>query len=522
MLENAPPTNSVLREIYLLGIDQGTTGSTALIIKTQLDQGSEVIGRATVDFTQHFPKEAWVEHDAGEIWDSVASACRQAIAEAQRNDTRFEPKKLGAIGITNQRETIVPFNRQSGTPLARAIVWQCRRTADACATRRKRGLEATIRKKTGLVLDPYFSASKIEWLLANNPAVRTAADAGTLAFGTIDTYLLHRLTSGASYATEPSNASRTMLFNIQTGDWDDELLQEFHVPGRNCLPEIRDSAGIFGHTAGLDFLPDGIPISGILGDQQAALAGQACFAAGEAKCTYGTGAFLLLNTGNEIKQSTAGMLTTVAWSLGGQLTYALEGSAFIAGAAIQFLRDQMKFLNSSAESESFAKKATAAPTVYFVPALSGLGAPWWDANARGAFFGLTRGTTPAQLVRAALESIALQVNDLIEAMAKDHGQPVAALKVDGGAAANNLLMQLQAEYCGTVVDRPKNLETTAFGAAMFAALGVKYYENLDHLASSRIADRAFTPGTMDHVSIQHILAGWQRAIHATQVFAGTK
>lgn len=509
-------------DCFLLGIDQGTTGSTVLVIKTGRDKPSTVIGRATVDFAQHFPKEAWVEHDATEIWASVTAAGRQALTIAAQNDSDFSPSKISAIGITNQRETVVAFDRKTGEPLARAIVWQCRRTAESCAARRKRGLEATVREKTGLVLDPYFSASKIEWLLENNPDVKSAADQGQLAFGTIDTFLLHRLTGGASFATEPSNASRTMLFNIKTGSWDEELLSEFKIPGRNCLPEIRDSAGVFGHTKGLDFLPDGIPVSGILGDQQAALAGQACFAAGEAKCTYGTGAFLLLNTGSEIKYSSAGMLSTVAWALDGRMTYALEGSAFIAGAAIQFLRDQLHFLKSSAESEGLARKATAAPTIYFVPALSGLGAPWWDAAARGAFFGLTRGTTQAQLVRAALESIALQVSDLIEAMAKDLGQPVAVLKVDGGAAANNLLMQLQSEYCNLVVDRPKNIETTAFGAAMFAALGVGIYDSLDDLSRSRMTDNTFSPGTIDQVSIKQTIEGWHRAIRATQVFAGSQ
>ena len=505
---------------YLLGLDQGTTGSTVLVISVGNPANPVVIGRSTVDFPQHYPHEGWVEHDATEIWSSMREACQNALRAAAGNERNFDVAKITAIGISNQRETVVAFDRKSGTPLANAIVWQCRRTAPACEARRKRGLEGEIRKKTGLVLDPYFSASKMEWLLENNAAVKSAAKAGSLAFGTIDTFLLHRLTNGATYATEPSNASRTMLFNLTSGSWDDTLLEEFKIPTRHCLPEIKNSAGIFGKTSGLDFLPDGIPISGILGDQQAALAGQACFSPGQAKCTYGTGAFLLLNTGDQPKLSSAGMLTTVAWSIDGKLTYALEGSAFVAGAAMQFLRDQLKFIPSAAASEAFSQNATAAPSVYFVPAMVGLGAPWWDAQARGAFSGLTRGTTAAQLVRAALESIAFQVTDLLSAMTQDLGMPVGIVRADGGAAANNLLMQMQADYTDTRVDRPRNLETTAFGAAMFAGMGVGIYHGVDQLEQARVSDRIFEPRHFADRDVH--LAGWHRAVHATQVFAGTK
>ncbi len=505
---------------YILGLDQGTTGSTVLVISVGNPANPTLIGRSTVDFPQHYPKEGWVEHDAAEIWTSMREACQNALRAAAGNDRDFDASKIKAIGISNQRETVVAFDRKSGKPLANAIVWQCRRTAAACDARRKRGLESEIRKKTGLVLDPYFSASKMEWLLENSTSVKSAANSGSLAFGTIDTYLLHRLTNGVAYATEPSNASRTMLFNLVTRSWDEALLEEFKIPSRACLPEIKDSAGVFGKTRGLDFLPDGIPISGILGDQQAALAGQACFSPGQAKCTYGTGAFLLLNTGDQPKSSSAGMLTTVAWSLNGKLTYALEGSAFVAGAAVQFLRDQLKFVPSAAASEAFSQNATAAPSVYFVPAMVGLGAPWWDAQARGAFFGLTRGTTTAQLVRAALESIAFQVTDLLTAMAQDLGMPIGIVRADGGAAANNLLMQMQADYTDTRVDRPRNLETTAFGAAMFAALGAGIYDNITQLEQARVSDRIFEP---THSADRELhLAGWHRAVLATQVFAGTK
>ena len=505
---------------YILGLDQGTTGSTVLVISVADSAKPVLVGKATVDFPQHFPKEGWVEHDATEIWSSMREACKKALTVAAGNDPDFEPARVRAIGITNQRETTVAFDRATGQPLARAIVWQCRRTTSTCEARRQRGLEPEIRKKTGLVLDPYFSASKMEWLLENNKAVADAAKSGTLAFGTIDTYLLHRLTAGAAFATEPSNASRTMLFNINTGKWDESLLKEFKIPSLDCLPAVRDSAGVFGHTKGLGFLPDGIPVSGILGDQQAALAGQACFKPGQAKCTYGTGAFLLLNTGDKPRASTSGMLTTVSWSLGGKMTYALEGSAFIAGAAMQFLRDQLNFIPTAAASEALAQDATAAPSVYFVPALAGLGAPWWDAKARGAFFGLTRGTTTAQLARAALESIAFQVTDLIAAMTKDLGMPVESLRVDGGASANNLLMQMQADFTDTRVDRPRNIETTAFGAAMFAALGCGIYNDITQLEKARASDRIFEPHHIPGHDAQ--IAGWHRAVHATQVFAGTR
>ncbi|MEY4630641.1 MAG: hypothetical protein RIQ81_761 [Pseudomonadota bacterium] len=505
---------------YILGLDQGTTGSTVLVINMTEPSNPTVTGRATVDFPQHFPKAGWVEHDAGEIWGSMRQACQLAMKEAAAHDPAFTPAKIHSIGITNQRETVVAFDRNTGEPLAPAIVWQCRRTSDTCSARRNAGLEAGIKEKTGLVLDPYFSASKMEWLLKNNSRVSEAARKGNLAFGTIDTYLLHRLTAAKSFATEASNASRTMLFNLHTGTWDNDLLGEFKIPAMSVLPEIRPSAGEFGKTKGLDFLPDGIPVAGILGDQQAALAGQACFQPGQAKCTYGTGAFLLLNTGNVPRMSTSGMLTTVAWSLGGKLTFALEGSAFVAGAAIQFLRDQLKMMPSASASETMAIEAKAAPEIYFVPALAGLGAPWWDANARGAIFGLTRGTTTEQLARAALESIAFQVTDLLNAMAKDLGMPVEILRVDGGASANNLLMQLQADYTGTKVDRPRNIETTAFGAALFSALGSGIYPDIQQLARARTPEKIFEPRPAAELATH--MKGWHQAVRATQAFTSTK
>ncbi len=508
--------------MFLLAIDQGTTGSTALVVSVEGTQ-SRVVGRATVDFPQHFPKTGWVEHDLEEIWRSVESAVTQATQAAVVTAPGFAAAKIAAIGVTNQRETLCVFERATGKPLHRAIVWQDKRSADICARLKREGAEARVRAKTGLVLDPYFSGTKITWLMENAPDVASALKGGRGVVGTIDTFLMARLSGNQVFATEASNASRTLLYDIEAGAWDSELLDLLGVPSASVLPEVKDSAGIFGKTMGLGFLPDGIPIAGVLGDQQAALAGQACYDVGEAKCTYGTGAFLLLNLGTKPLASRAGLLTTVAWQLKGQRSYAFEGSAFIAGAAVQFLRDQLGLIAKASDTEALVKGATAAPEVYFVPALSGLGAPYWDPKAQGAIMGLTRGTTRGQIVRATLEGIAFQVSDLIQAMRQDYSGSVTALRVDGGAAANDVLMQAQADYSGVAVDRPANIETTAFGAAMFAGLGAGNFANLDELRGVRKTDKLFTP-VKDAGSVGRIeahLAGWKRAVQAVRTFAGS-
>jgi glycerol kinase len=506
---------------YILSIDQGTTGSTAIVVDASDKKNLQVIGRKTIDFPQHYPHPGWVEHDLNEIWDSVRRAITSAIEIAQKTKPSFSKSAIGAIGITNQRETLCVFERKSGKPLARAIVWQCQRSAEICVDLQKKGYEGLFNRKTGLVVNPYFSGTKITWLMQNNPTVAAEVKAGRALFGTIDTFLLYKLTSGSVYATEPSNASRTLCFDIERREFDSELLQIIQLPSRDALPEVRDSAGVFGKTKGVDFLPDGIAIAGVLGDQQAALAGQTCFEVGEAKCTYGTGAFLLLNTGSERLHSTSQLLTTIAWSLDGKLTYAFEGAAFIAGAAVQFIRDQMHLLNRSEDSEALARDCVGAPEVYFVPALAGLGAPHWNFAARGAFFGLTRGTSNGQMIRATLEGINFQVCDLLDAMKRDFPGALKVLRVDGGAVANDLLMQTQANFSDIPVDRPQNIETTAFGAALFAGLGVGMYQDLNELKGVRKSAKIFQPDATFAKQRQVALQGWQRAVSAVRVFAGT-
>lgn len=507
----------------ILSIDQGTTGSTVLIVDVTTPQATAVIGRATVDFQQHYPRTGWVEHDLEEIWSSVQKAATRALEQAKAACPGFTPSAIAALGITNQRETLCIFERKTGKPLAKAMVWQDKRGTDICARLKREGLEPMFKERTGLVLDPYFSGSKITWLVENDAPLTAKVRKGEAVLGTIDTYLIARLTGGAAFVTEASNASRTLAFNIAKGAWDADLIEALRVPGKDALAEVKDSAGLFGKTKGAGFVPDGVPITGALGDQQAALAGQACFDVGEAKCTYGTGAFFLLNLGEQRLASQAGMLTTVAWRVNGKLTYAFEGAAFIAGAAVQFLRDQMQMIGAAADTYALASKAHAAPEVYFVPALAGLGAPYWDPKAQGAFLGLTRGTTKGQMVRAALEGIAFEVCDLIAAMRKDYAGPIKVLRVDGGAAANDLLMQAQADLAGIDVDRPANLETTAFGAATFAGLGVGIFKDLHELKAVRRTERVFEPAR-DATSRSNVTAqleGWKRAVRAVQVFAGT-
>lgn len=500
----------------LLAIDEGTTGATALLIDVSTPSSPVVVGRKTTEFRQHFPEAGWVEHDLNDIWRAIEISIKGAL---DSTNGKVSPRDIAAIGITNQRETLCVFDRKTSEPVCKAIVWQCRRSSSICTDLRQRGISDDVMKRTGLVLDPYFTGTKISWLMDHNPEAAAAVRSGKAVFGTIDTYVLHRLTGGQVFATESSNASRTLVYNLK-GHWDAEMMRLMKVPSESCLPEVKPSAGVFGVTKGISFLPDGIPIAGIVGDQQAALAGQACFEPGEAKCTFGTGSFLLLNTGGRPVFSQSGLLTTIAWNLGGNLTYAVEGASFIAGAAVQFLRDQFSFLAKASDAEAMVQNVTASPKLYFVPALAGLGAPYWDAEARGAFLGMHRGTTKAELVRAALEGIVFQVTDLAEAMARDQGGPLKVLRADGGAAENNVLMQFQADLLSVPVDRPRDIETTAIGAAMFAGLGVGIYRDLKDLASARQKDLVFTP--QDSLDTRSLITkqkqGWSKAVKAVQLF----
>ena len=503
----------------ILSIDQGTTGTTVLVIDLSNRKMPRVLGRKTVEFRQYYPSNGWVEHDLDEVWRSVISAAEGAISQAE-GVNKFTVSSIAGVGITNQRETLCLFSRSSGQPLTKAIVWQDKRGAAICNSLRSE--ELWIKKRTGLVLDPYFSGSKIKWVVENLPDVSGQLANGEALLGTIDTFLLYKLTGCKSYCTESSNASRTLLFDTAQNKFDDDLISLFGVPSVDCLPEVKDSAGEFGKTSGLTFLPDGVPIAGILGDQQAALAGQGCLTRGEAKCTYGTGAFMLLNTGCDFKHSNSGLLSTIAWSYQGNVTYALEGSSFIAGAAIQFLRDEMAIIQSASESSQWAEGVQAAPDIYFVPALAGLGAPYWNPEAKGAFLGLSRGTTKAQMIRATLEGVAFAVADLYCAMKADFPSENNVIRVDGGAAANNILMQFQADCLSVRIERPANLETTALGAALFAALGVGIFQDLDDLGAAGERERLFVPEAgVDSDKLRDArINGWKRAIRAVQVFSG--
>ena len=466
----------------ILAIDQGTTGSTALI----LDRNLQLLGKGYQEFEQVYPKPGWVEHDPEAIWNSVRAAVTGALENAG-----IEGSDLAGIGITNQRETVAIWERASHKAVRNAIVWQCRRTAEICNRLKKAGYESTFREKTGLVLDPYFSGTKIHWMLKEDPSLVARAKAGELAAGTVDSYLVYRLTDGAAHVTDVSNASRTLLLDIHTMKWDSNLLDILEIPAE-LLPEVVDCSGVYGKTRGLDFLPDGIPVAGMAGDQQAALFGQACFAPGEAKCTYGTGAFLLMNTGERAVPSPSQLLTTVAWRLDGKVTYALEGSAFIAGAAVQWLRDELKLIDSAPEIEALAETVDSSDGVVFVPAFAGLGAPHWRPEARGVIHGLTRGSNRGHIARAVLEGIALQNFEILDAMEKDSGIDLKALKVDGGAAANNLLMQFQADILNRRIVRPQMLETTALGAAFLAGLGVGLWQDQEDIRRAWKMDREFS------------------------------
>jgi glycerol kinase len=490
---------------FVLALDQGTTSSRALIF----DHAGAVRAVAQQEFRQIFPQPGWVEHDAGEIWATQSGVMHEALARAG-----IGARDVAAIGITNQRETTVLWDRATGQPVAHAIVWQDRRTAAHCDALRAAGHAAMIARKTGLVLDAYFSGTKLKWLLDNVKGARDRALNGELAFGTIDAWLVWNLTRGAVHVTDPSNASRTLLFDIHSGDWDDELLALFDIP-RPVLPRIVPSSGVCGHAkvGGID-----VPIAGIAGDQQAALFGQACHAPGLAKNTYGTGCFLLMNTGHRAVASANNLLTTVAWRRDGATDYALEGSVFIGGAVVQWLRDGLKIIRSAAEIEALAASVPDNGGVYLVPAFAGLGAPHWDAYARGAMFGLTRGATSAHIARAALEAIAFQNVDVLTAMQKDAGITLTELRVDGGATANNLLMQFQADILGVPVVRPKVLETTALGAGYLAGLAVGYWQDAADVAANWRVDRVFEPAMARDRALE-LSAGWNKAVERAKGWA---
>ena len=494
---------------FILALDQGTTGSTALVV----DADGEVRARGYAELPQHYPEPGWVEHDPEEIWATVGKAATAALAVA-----RIAGGDVAAIGITNQRETTIVWDRRAGAPIHRAIVWQCRRTAAVCDRLRAEGLEAAVRARTGLVLDAYFSGTKIAWLLDAVPGARQRAGRGELAFGTVDAWLLWKLTGGAVHATDASNASRTLCLDLRSGEWDDQMLGILGVP-REILPSVIPSSGSCGETVELGWLPRGIPIAGIAGDQQAALFGQACHAPGSAKNTYGTGCFMLLNTGAEPVVSAHGLLTTIAWRIGGALTYALEGSVFIAGAAIQWLRDGLGILRDAAESEGLARSVPDTGGVYLVPAFTGLGAPYWDPYARGTLVGLTRGTTRAHLARAALEAIAYQTRDVLEAMTADAGRGMGELKVDGGAAANDFLCQFQADVLGASVLRPRVIETTGLGAAYLAGLGAGLWPSLAAVAERHRIETVFHCG-MNAPTRDRLYAGWRRAVERSRDWSG--
>ncbi len=487
-----------------MALDQGTTSSRSIIFNKK----GQIVSVAQKDFKQFFPKSGWVEHDPQEIWTSQSAVLIESLA-----NEGIKAGEIAAIGITNQRETTILWDRKNGKPIYNAIVWQDRRTSAYCDKLKAEGKAEMIASKTGLILDAYFSATKIKWILDNVEGARDKAEKGELAFGTVDTWLVWKLTGGKHHLTDITNASRTMVFNIHKKEWDKELLELFEIP-ESILPEVRSSSEIYGETSG-DILSVKIPIAGIAGDQQAALFGQLCTQSGMAKTTYGTGCFLVMNTGERPVKSNNRLLTTVAWEVNGKVNYALEGSVFIGGAAIQWLRDGIEFFGHAKDSEKLAISLEDNDGVYFVPALAGLGAPHWDQDARGAFFGITRGTTIAHMTRAALEAIAYQVHDVLKAMEKDSGEPTKELRVDGGATANNFLMQFQADILDCKITRPKIIETTAIGAAFLAGLAVGFWKDEEELKSLWEADKSFEP-KMDKEKIEKYLHFWHKAVERSK------
>ena len=492
---------------YIMALDSGTTSNRCILF----DKEGNICSVAQKEFTQIFPQPGWVEHDADEIFSTQLEVAKQALANIGATAAN-----IAAIGITNQRETTIVWNKHTGKPICNAIVWQCRRTAPYCDHLRDIGLVPTIREKTGLVIDPYFSGTKIRWILQHVPGAREMAEKGELLFGTVETWLIWKLTGGRVHVTDYSNASRTMLFNIHTLQWDEDILKKLEIPA-SMLPTPMPSSCIYGKT-NPEFFGAGIPIAGAAGDQQAALFGQTCFDPGDSKCTYGTGAFLLMNTGKEPILSKNGLVTTIGWGLNGEVTYALEGSIFVAGAAIQWLRDEQRFIESAADSEYMARKVTDTNGCYVVPAFTGLGAPYWDAYARGAVVGLTRGVNKYHIVRATLDSITYQTNDVLQAMEADSGIKLSALKVDGGASANNYLVQTQADVSGAPVLRPKCVETTAMGAAYLAGLAVGYWANTEEIRANWAVDRSFSPQITETDRTKRV-KGWKKAVKCTTGWA---
>ena len=485
---------------YVMALDAGTTSNRCILF----DKKGNMCSVAQREFTQYFPQPGWVEHDADEIWASQLGVAVEAMGKIGAT-----AEDIAAIGITNQRETAIVWDKNTGKPVHPAIVWQCRRTSEYCDTLKEKGLTELFRKKTGLVIDAYFSGTKVKWILDNVPGAREKAENGELLFGTVETWLIWKLTKGRVHVTDYSNASRTMLFNINTLEWDEEILQELNIP-KCMLPEVKPSSCIYGKTDPA-FFGGEIAIAGAAGDQQAALFGQTCFTAGEAKNTYGTGCFLLMNTGTKPVFSDNGLVTTIAWGLDGEVNYALEGSIFVAGAAIQWLRDELRLINSSAESETLAMQVEDTNGCYVVPAFTGLGAPHWDQYARGTIVGITRGVNRNHIVRATLESLAYQVQDVLAAMKADSGITLLSLKVDGGASANNFLMQSQANIIGAPVKRPSCVETTAMGAAYLAGLAVGYWKNKEEVLQNWALDTTFEPAISEEARAS-MIKGWNKAV----------
>jgi glycerol kinase len=494
-------------EKYILSLDQGTTSSRAIIF----NKNGQIVHSAQKEFKQYFPKPGWVEHNPNEIWGSILSVVAEVLSESE-----IKPEQIAGIGITNQRETAVVWDKDTGHPVYNAIVWQSRQTSEICEELKEKGYNSLFRNKTGLLIDPYFSGTKVKWILDHVEGAREKANQGKLLFGTIDTWLVWKLSGGRAHVTDYSNASRTLMFNIYDLKWDDELLDILEVP-KSMLPEVRPSSEIYGKTVDYHFFGNEIPIAGVAGDQQAALFGQACFEEGMAKNTYGTGCFMLKNTGEKAVRSEHGLLTTIAWGMNGKVEYALEGSIFVAGSAIQWLRDGLRMFNDAKDSERYAAKVDSNDGVYVVPAFVGLGTPYWDSDVRGAVFGLTRGTTKEHFIRATLESLAYQTKDVLSAMEADSGIELKTLRVDGGAVKNNFLMDFQSNILDVSVERPVVNETTALGAAYLAGLAVGFWESQEEIAKQWAVDRTFLPKMSDE-NRNRLYDGWKKAVNATMAF----
>ncbi|MET3549184.1 glycerol kinase [Paenibacillus favisporus] len=494
-------------EKYILSLDQGTTSSRAILF----NEKGEAVHTAQREITQHFPHPGWVEHNANEIWGSVLSVIASVLSESG-----VKPEQIAAIGITNQRETAVVWDKETGDPVYHAIVWQSRQTSGICEELKAQGLDDTIRAKTGLLIDPYFSGTKVKWILDEVEGAREKAEQGKLLFGTIDTWLIWKFTGGRAHVTDYSNASRTLMYNIYELKWDDELLEILGVPA-SMLPQVRPSSEVYGLTVPYHFFGTEVPIAGVAGDQQAALFGQACYSKGMAKNTYGTGCFMLMNTGETAVRSEHGLLTTLAWGINGKVEYALEGSIFVAGSAIQWLRDGLRMLKESKESETYAARVASTDGVYVVPAFVGLGTPYWDSDVRGAVFGLTRGTSKEHFIRATLESLAYQTKDVLSAMEADSGIELTTLRVDGGAVHNDFLMQFQSDVLGVSVERPVINETTALGAAYLAGLAIGYWKSQDDISGQWAIEREFQP-VMEEKERTGLYEGWKKAVHAAMAF----